>query len=201
MPNTLKFREEWLQQLVELLRPFFKEQTGKEIPAKIHVSCGWPSTRAMSTKKRARGQCFPKRMSKGEFNEIFVSPILTDPVEVGRTVVHELVHAVDDCLNGHKGPFIDLAKAAGLVRPWTSSTLGDGLKSTLEGMTAQIGPYPHACLDKTAFDEIMKKQSTRLIKVVCPGAECGVVIRMTRKYISDGLLPTCACGEKMQEAA
>lgn len=196
-----KNREEWLQQLVELLRPFFKEQTGKDLPAKIHVSCGWPSKKAMVMKKRAVGQCFPKRMSKGEFNEIFISPVVTEPVEVGAILLHELVHAADDCLNGHKGPFVALAKASGLTRPWTSSVPGDGLQSVLQGLTSQLGPYPHSCLDKTVFDEIMKKQSTRLIKVICPVSDCGVVVRMTRKYIDEDLLPTCACGTKMQEAA
>ena len=43
-----------------------------------------------------------------------------------------------------------------------------------------------------------KKQGTRLIKVACPDASCGVVLRMTRKYIDEGKVPTCACGTKMR---
>ena len=43
-----------------------------------------------------------------------------------------------------------------------------------------------------------KKQGTRLIKVVCPDALCGVVLRMTRNHIDNHKVPTCACGAKMQ---
>jgi len=43
-----------------------------------------------------------------------------------------------------------------------------------------------------------KKQGTRLIKVACPDASCGVVLRMTRKYIDEGKVPTCACGTRME---
>jgi hypothetical protein len=43
-----------------------------------------------------------------------------------------------------------------------------------------------------------KKQGTRLIKVACPNASCGVVLRMTRKYIDEGKVPTCACGTRME---
>ena len=42
-----------------------------------------------------------------------------------------------------------------------------------------------------------KPTRTRLIKAVCPDALCGVVIRITRKYIDGGKLPTCSCGKKM----
>ena len=43
-----------------------------------------------------------------------------------------------------------------------------------------------------------RKQGTRLIKVACPDASCGVVLRMTRKYIDEGKIPTCACGTRME---
>jgi hypothetical protein len=43
-----------------------------------------------------------------------------------------------------------------------------------------------------------KKQGTWLIKVACPDASCGVVLRMTRKYIDEGKVPTCACGTRME---
>lgn len=193
-------REEWLQQFVELLRPYFKEYVGQEIPEKVHVSCGWPSSKGLARKARALGECFPSRMSKAEYNEIFISPTKNDSFEVGAMLVHELIHAVDDCVNSHHGRFIDLAKKAGLCRPWTSTTPGDALAGVLREMIATLGQYPHSELDKTAFDDV-KKQGTRLIKVACPEADCGVVCRMTRKYIETGRIPTCACGTKMEVAA
>ena len=125
-------REEWLQQLVGLLRPYFKEYVGQDIPEKVRVSCGWPSGKAMVTKNRALAECFPRRMSVEGYNEIFMSPAVADPMDVAAMLVHELVHAVDDCVNSHKGKFIEFAKAAGLRRPWTATTPGEALSGVLQ---------------------------------------------------------------------
>jgi hypothetical protein len=38
-------------------------------------------------------------------------------------------------------------------------------------------------------------QKCRLLKVACP--LCGLIIRMTKKYINAGRVPTCACGARM----
>ena len=48
---------------------------------------------------------------------------------------------------------------------------------------------------------VTRKQSTRLIKVVCADAACGAVLRITRRYINQGKIPTCACGNKMHTEA
>lgn len=42
------------------------------------------------------------------------------------------------------------------------------------------------------------KQGTRLLKVMCPNPTCGVVVRMTGKYVNCGRIPTCSCGTKME---
>lgn len=192
-------REEWLQQMVGLLRPYFEKQVGKKIPEKVHVSCGFPSRKALVRKSVFVGQCFSTRMSQAGYNEVFVSPLKANELEVAAILVHELIHAVDDCVNHHKGPFIEMAKKAGLVRPWTCSVPGDALQGVLKEMIDTVGPYPHSEINRNAFDDV-KKQGTRLIKVVCPDAGCGVVVRMTRKYIDDDKIPTCACGTKMEAA-
>lgn len=44
---------------------------------------------------------------------------------------------------------------------------------------------------------VPKKQSTRMLKVICPG--CGYTVRTTQKWIDIGL-PTCPCGEEMEVA-
>jgi hypothetical protein len=191
-------REEWLQQMVEELRPYFTE-AGVTLLEKIHVSCGWPSKRATS-KKQATGQCFSRRMSTGEFNEIFISPIKSDGIEVAAILTHELIHAADDCLNAHKDKFIQYAKAVGLQKPWTETHPTERLVTVLESAIKKIGKYPHPAIDISAFDKL-PKQTTRLVKVACPDSECGVVVRMTRVYIEADKIPTCACGLKMEVAA
>jgi hypothetical protein len=185
--------------MVGLLRPYFENQVEKKLPEKVHVSCGFPSRKALVRKAVFVGQCFPTRMSGAGYNEVFISPLKANELEVAAILVHELIHAVDDCVNQHKRPFIEMAKRAGLVRPWTCSVPGDALQGVLNEMIEKLGAYPHSEINRNAFDDL-KKQGTRLIKVVCPEADCGVVCRMTKKYIETGRIPTCACGTKMEAA-
>ena len=91
-------REQWLQEAILALTPLFKEY-GYAVP-KCHVSCGFAST---DVKRGHIGQCWSTKASADKVNQIFISPGLSDSVEVLDTLMHELVHAVDDCQNKH-GP-------------------------------------------------------------------------------------------------
>jgi hypothetical protein len=191
--NTLPLtREEWLQKAVEKLRPMFSGADA-ELPANIRVSCGWPTKRALASGGGSRtiGQCFSTACSADRSHEVFVSPCLEQPVPVLATLVHELIHAVDDCKNGHKGPFRKMAVKLGLVGKMTATIAGEELEQSLLAIAAEIGAYPHRTLDLST----LKKQGTRLIKLECPN--CGYTVRTTAKWIEVGL-PTCACGEEMQ---
>ena len=76
----------------------------------------------------------------------------------------------------------------------TATHAGEALRDRLEGLTAKIGPYPHA---KISFEKKDKPQTTRMIKVLCPDPSCGYHVRTTRKWIEIGT-PTCVCGTKME---
>ena len=89
-------RESWLLAAVELLRPTFLAKQ-HVIPNNCQVSCGFASTGS----KHHIGQCWSRNSSVHDRNQIFISPALIDPVAVLDTLVHELVHAVDDCKNKH----------------------------------------------------------------------------------------------------
>ncbi len=186
-------REEWLLKLADLLRPMFK-QAGAELPEKLRVSVGWPSTKATSMRHRAIGQCWPTSRSADKVNQIFISPCLVDARRVAGVLVHELVHAWDDCAHGHKGPFREKAKALGLIGKMTATAESEDLQMRLGLLLASLCEYPHAELNYTN----MPKQSTRLLKIVC--AECGAILRATRKVIDEVGLPTCACGGDFEEA-
>jgi hypothetical protein len=73
----------------------------------------------------------------------------------------------------------------------TATHPGAELAERLNALCVKVGPYPHASLDRSQ----VKKQSTRLIKALCP--ECGYTIRTTAKWIENGL-PTCPCGTEME---
>ena len=73
----------------------------------------------------------------------------------------------------------------------TDSVAGEDFKAHLEELVVDLGPYPHAKIDASQ----VKKQSTRMNKIVCP--ECGYLVRTTKKWLEVGL-PTCCCGTQME---
>lgn len=170
-------------------------EVGAELPSNIRVSCGWTSVKALAPNGGSRriGECWPSACSADSAREVFVSPCLEDVVLVLGTLAHELVHAWNDCKDGHKGPFRRIAIAIGLEGKMTSTKVGEQLRGRLLAIAAKLGPYPHRTLDASASGR--KKQSTRMIKVVCP--DCGYTVRTTRQWIEQGL-PTCACGTDMR---
>jgi hypothetical protein len=95
-------------------------------------------------------QCWPTSRSDDGVNEIHISPIYADPVEVLDTLVHELVHAVDDCKNRHGAEFKKIALAVGLQGRTREASAGALLKDRLQTIAsvliAELGPYPHARL-------------------------------------------------------
>jgi hypothetical protein len=185
-------RESWLNKMVERLRPLFRE-AGYPLPAKVRVSCGWPTHRAVaaSGKSRTLGQCFATEASAGEINEIFVSPCISDGKAAAAILCHELCHAADNCEHGHKAEFKRIALAIGLIGKMTATQAGPELTQRLNVFFADLGPYPHATLD---FELGRKKQSTRMLKLTCHN--CGYTVRTTAKWLEQGV-PTCPCGEDM----
>jgi hypothetical protein len=187
-------REAWLLALAEKLRPDFTAH-GAMIPTKLRISCGWPSTRALSGRNRAIGECWTPTASQDGTTEIFVSPCIDAPLMVAEILVHELVHAAVGTECGHKGAFKRLACMIGLEGPMRSSHAGEALRERLNILIAELGSYPHATLD--AAQGSRKKQTTRLLKVLCP--VCGYTVRTTRQWLAQGL-PTCPCSTEMIES-
>ena len=188
-------REEWLGSLLEALRPTFAA-ADKALPERIRVSCGWPSSRALSKKQRRIGECWSVRASDDGTHEILVSPSLADPAEIAHVLVHELCHAAcgTDC--GHKGEFVRLARKLGLEGKPTATVAGKDLADRLNALTGKLPAYPHARLD--AAHRPVKKQGTRMLKVEC--GSCGYVVRVARKWLDEGM-PTCHCGNGEMEVA
>ena len=175
-------RESWLAATTEYFKPDFEAHC-YPLPDRLRVTCGWPSTGALA-KARTIGECWYAKSSADGTVEIFISPYLADPVEVGETLLHELVHAAVGPGIGHKGPFKELALKLGMVGPMRSTRPGTELSERLNTLSVQLGPYPHAVLS----GQNHKKQGTRLLKGEC--LVCGYTIRITQKWIKVGL-PIC----------
>lgn len=181
-------REEWLEKAVENLGPWF-DRAGYTLP-KVRVSVGWPK----GARKATIGQCFKSACAKDGTPQIFISPVLeevTSPYGVLPTLVHELLHACDDCVSGHGAGFKRGMKALGLEGKATSTHAGEELLAMLKEIAQELGQYPHSELN---VSEQIKKQKTRLLKVSCDA--CGYVCRVTAKWIEAQGTPICPCNHE-----
>lgn len=183
-------REEWLAGAVSHLRPLIEraEVEGDlaiKVP-RVWVSVGWP--KGHRGRGRAIGQCWDGTQSTDRAPHVFISPELAIADVVLATLTHELIHAA---LPGakHRGRFVEVARAVGLVRPWTATTAGPELGAELAKMAGKLGKYPHASLAPLAATQ---KPGSRLRLWVC---ECGVRVRVA----SDVFMASCLrCGREFK---
>ena len=173
-------REAWLLFAVDAVAPIFQEK-GFWVP-RVRVSCAIPST---SGRGSAVGQCWGRSMSEDGVNEIFISPVYANSVEVLDTLVHELVHAVDDCEHRHGPEFKKIALAVGLQGKMREASAGPELKARLTQLAQSLeqswGPYPHAKLKVMRSIFPSPKLSPR---AACP--VCGFRVSVLMKYIDFG---------------
>lgn len=178
--DSVLTREGWLQLLTSLLRGYF-EISGYTLPPTIHVSVGWPSTRAKSRTNRRIGECWSPTISQDGNPHIFISPVLADPYDVAMTVVHELLHAAIGTEHGHKKPFKDGMKKLGLAGKPTATHAGPELTEVLKGLITKMPEYPHPALDPSAG---APKQKGRQRKLTCP-LHPDYVARASKKVITE----------------
>ncbi|QNO12704.1 SprT-like protease [Arthrobacter phage Snek] len=198
MTTKFQTREEWLVAAVEALAPLFAERADETLPA-VRVSVGWPG--GNGRKNSVIGQCWSTKVAADSVSQLFISPVLDDAVRVLDVLAHELIHAIDDCVSGHKGRFAKIAKAIGLTGKMTATVAGEELEAELRKIADELGAYPHAALvNPGAGAEGPKKQSTRMLKVECAEGS-GYKVRMTRQWLDEFGAPSCPChGEVMVEA-
>ena len=175
--KALITREEWLVSGVELLQDRVFKQAALEIPKDVKVACGFPSSNAKAGKNQSIGVCHPRSHSEDKVNEIFINPCESDSLRVLDVLAHELIHAIDDCKNGHKKPFKDMAVAIGLTGKMTATVASPELEEILQKMVVEIGKYPHAKIDTSQ----KKKQTTRQKKVEC--SSCEGIFYTSRKHL------------------
>tara|TARA_R110000796_G_scaffold52972_1_gene124632 strand:+ start:437 stop:1114 length:678 start_codon:yes stop_codon:yes gene_type:complete len=194
--NTLQIennmtREVWLNMSTDKLNDKVFKQAGYEVPTDRKVSCGFPASGGRSgSKNMTVGTCHNRASSKANVNEIYISPTQADSLEVLGILAHELIHAIDDCKNGHKGLFRTIAVDIGLEGKMTATTTGEKLLEVLKEIVAELGEYPHAEVSTGN----KKKQGTRNIKVAC--SSCEFSYRTSQKNIDLMSNAICnSCGD------
>ena len=188
--SSTKFstREAWLEAAVRELLPVFAK-AGHDVPP-CRVSCGFASTGARTG---TIGQCWSTKASEDGVNQIFISPALSDAVEVLDTLAHELIHAVDNCKHKHGKEFKKIAISLGMVGPMRSAGAGPALKEKLKLMATKLGPYPHARLS------VPKKVAARPPRPRAKCMTCGFIVPMLKQFLHYGP-PICPQGRVEMEA-
>jgi hypothetical protein len=206
-------REAWLHSAAEAFRPRF-EEIGLPLPARLHISVGfgWGSK---AESKVILGQCWARCASDDGINHLFISPVEGDPAAMLAVLLHELIHAADDCEHGHKGAFAEAVTRLGLEGKMTATTAGLDLAAELIVLAAVLGDFPHGKLSPAAARTRVPvppggdpspggrihsgpgKQGTRMIKLTA-GTCCGYTVRTTRKWLDEGN-PRCPHGSEMTE--
>lgn len=180
-------RQQWLEAITKDLRAHFT-RAGHSVPDNVRVSIGWPhgARNAKAGGSETIGQCWFDAASTDKHFELFISPKLSDSVEIIATNAHELVHVVAGPKAKHGAAFKRVAESIGLEGKMTATVAGPAMREVAARIIAKRGEYPAGAL------RVMRnpfKQSTRLIKCSCD--DCGYVARTTRKWIEERGAPYC----------
>ncbi len=181
-------REAWLLAAVQLLRPLFAAK-GFSVPP-CQVSCGFAST---GTRSGHVGQCWSTKSASNELNQIFIAPTLKSSYEVLDTLVHELVHAIDNCENKHGKEFKKIALKMGMKGPMRSAEAGPELKATLTSLLDTLGQYPHGHL------KVGMRKAPRRDRPRAKCKHCGYQVPMLKKFLTYGP-PICPKDKVEMEA-
>jgi hypothetical protein len=183
--GSLRWREEWLSELAKCVHPAFKGFA----MAPYRLTCGWPCRNGLGRRRRAVGECHARESSKGGIHEIFISPVLDEPLEVAGTVCHELAHVAAGIKAGHGKGFVKVARHVGLTRNRPTSAMPSAvLESRLRKILGPLGPYPHSAV-LPALKPVKPRTS---VKLTCPSCQCVVTIGILN--LKSAGLPTCGCG-------
>lgn len=179
-------RETYLQEATKILRKSLFSPKGYTVP-KVKLSVSWASRGNSSRKTKSGvsvlGQCYPTQLSDDGLNHVIITPALDGSTLEGSlrilgVLVHELVHAVDNCESGHGQAFKQCATAVGLTGQMRSTGESEWLQNLMtEKILKKLGLFPHQTL-KTGG----RKQSTRNIKVSCDC--CDFSFRASRKNLN-----------------
>lgn len=187
----IKYREEWLNEGLLLLKKQVFAPCKYALAADIRVSCGFPSSKAFSQRQPTIGQCWYPQ-SNGS-HELFISPTIADSVFVLGTLTHEIVHTLTAKGVGHTGPFRYIAKRVGLTGKMTATVAGPKLTEALQRFVKSLGPYPH----KPITGQVRaRKPALRLVAGGCN--YCGYVVKVPPQWVDESGLPLCpACQTQM----
>ena len=159
-------REHWLIEAANMLENMVLlpalDALNETLPTPLKYSVSIGHTQS----KNSIGECWRKAQSSDkETSQIFITPTINDSVRVLDILLHEMIHAADDCESGHKNFFARVARKCDLQGKFTATHAGDTLKETLLDIVDALGDIPHHKL--TVGGTIKPKQKARMLKIEC----------------------------------
>lgn len=188
--NIPQQREEWLNRATGLFTRHWAT-LGVKVPSDVQLSCGFPGGGSI---RRRIGECWSRSRSARKVNQVFISPVIDNPIKALDILGHELLHAVEDCRSGHGRNFTKLSGRVGYSGGKSSSAETPQAKAMIAGMCKVLGKYPHGAV---SIPEKKAKTSSGLHKFTCE--EHGDVLYTTEKKVAKFGAPKCRkCGGEMQ---
>lgn len=181
---SIKYREEWLSEGLILLEKKLFVPCKYRLSKNIQVSCGFPSSRAFAARRQTIGECWYPQGS--DTHQLFISPVLHDPVTVLGTLVHEVVHTVAGSKAAHGSQFKYIATRVGLTGKMTATVPSSKLIPLLESIGKELGEYPHKPLDKQL--RTVKRGPSR---VSCECMTCGYAATVSLRWVEEAGYPLC----------
>lgn len=178
-------REAWLTELARMIEPSFAGMRVKP----YRVTCGWPCKNPLGMKSRAVGECHCQKSSKTGHYELFISPLLDSPLEVGGVLSHELAHVVAGVEAKHGKEFVRVCRHAGITKGKPREVMpGPDLNERLEKIIMKLGAYPHSAI----VPKTKERKPPNGVTLCC--GECGCTVRMSLKWLESAGAPLCGCG-------
>jgi len=197
---NINSREEWLNIAAGIITTEIIEPV-IDLPAPpARYSLTAPKT--AQKKSVILGECWNRAASSDGYNEIFITANMgeSDSLNILAVTIHEMMHAYDNNVNGHKAPFIKLCKLVGLEggnngrtkNSFTCTVPSLELIDKLNALIERIGPIPHAAMNVSLNGK--PKQKNRQLLVKCK--QCEFKFRASQKIIDSITINTClSCGD------
>jgi hypothetical protein len=176
-------RESWLTEMASRLESLYFNSNNITLDSH-KVTCGFPHTGATAARRKRIGECHPASNSEGDYFEMFISPVVSDSIEVAAILAHEMCHVADRCMHGHKSPFVRFMKMCELEGKPTATQPSEAFKHSVAPIIQELGEYPHAKMNV----KNSKKKGSRMVKCEC--SDCGYILRTSRTNLNIAI-PIC----------
>jgi len=167
--------KDWLEDALVEVKGLFAEH-GYDVPP-VKVTLGFTSKGLRSS---TVGECWPRVASTSDINHIFISPANTSSEGIISTLIHECIHAIDNCEHGHGKEFKSIALRVGFKVPMRSTPAGEELKQRIAEIIGRIGEYRGSTI-KASHQPRLQKPPAR---AKCQ--ECGYTITMLKQFLNQG---------------